>query len=141
VAAGVRYGAIKAMALATNTPPGNPASPCGMCRQFMREFCEPIMPVLLIDEEGTVGFTSMEEVCASINDGVIGELITISSFYQIRLDQAVWLKVSTPGADNHRIFIPFGLRGFRLRLFSNPLHRNTNIIPNNRISCTMGFDL
>jgi len=69
VAAGARYGTIKALAVATNTPSGDPASPCGMCRQFMGEFCEPTMPVLLIDGEGDVSFMSMGEVCATINDG------------------------------------------------------------------------
>ena len=107
VAAGARYGDIKAIAVATNTPKGNPASPCGMCRQFMKEFCEPTMPVLLIDEGGTASFTSMEEVCTSTSDGFIRMLITISSFYQIRLDYSPWPIVNTSRADNHRIFSPF----------------------------------
>ena len=42
----------------------------------MGEFCEPIMPVLLIDRGGTVSFISMGEVCVAINNGFIGELIT-----------------------------------------------------------------
>lgn len=45
---GVRYGDIKALAVATDTPEGDPASPCGMCRQYLREFCEPKMPILLV---------------------------------------------------------------------------------------------
>ena len=62
------------------------------------------MPVLLIDGGGTVSFMSMGEVCAAINDGFIGELIIISSFYQVRLDQATWSKVRIPRADSHRFF-------------------------------------
>ena len=32
-----------------NEPLSAYASPCGVCRQFMAEFCEPEMPVLLFD--------------------------------------------------------------------------------------------
>ncbi|KIW07778.1 cytidine deaminase [Verruconis gallopava] len=49
---GHRYGSFKALAVATNTEPGSPASPCGMCRQFIREFCEPNMPIIMHDRLG-----------------------------------------------------------------------------------------
>ncbi len=39
VTQGVRKGDIKAIAVASDVA-GPPASPCGMCRQFIREFCE-----------------------------------------------------------------------------------------------------
>jgi len=35
---GARRGDIRALAVSTDISP--PASPCGMCRQFIREFCE-----------------------------------------------------------------------------------------------------
>ncbi|KAI5466208.1 cytidine deaminase-like protein [Mariannaea sp. PMI_226] len=37
----------RAVAVATDIKP--PASPCGMCRQFIREFCEMKMPILMFD--------------------------------------------------------------------------------------------
>ncbi|RDL38319.1 Cytidine deaminase [Venustampulla echinocandica] len=40
----------KAVAVATDITP--PASPCGMCRQFIREFCELDTPVLMFDKDG-----------------------------------------------------------------------------------------
>ncbi|KAL1302473.1 hypothetical protein AAFC00_002864 [Neodothiora populina] len=52
---GHKRGDFKALAVATNISP--PASPCGMCRQFIREFCESHMPVLMYDSEGK--YTSM----------------------------------------------------------------------------------
>ncbi|CAD0031834.1 unnamed protein product, partial [Aureobasidium pullulans] len=38
VVEGARRGDIRALAVATDISP--PASPCGMCRQYIREFCE-----------------------------------------------------------------------------------------------------
>jgi cytidine deaminase len=35
---GAKKGDVRAIAVATDISP--PASPCGMCRQFVREFCE-----------------------------------------------------------------------------------------------------
>ena len=63
VTAGYRYGDFKALAVATNTEPGNPASPCGMCRQFIREFCEPDMPIIMIDREGSYVVQTIGQVC------------------------------------------------------------------------------
>lgn len=67
VVEGVRYGDIKVLAVATYTPSGNPASPCGMCRQFMSEFCEPKMPVLLVDSSQHYETTTFGEVCSIEN--------------------------------------------------------------------------
>lgn len=61
-ALGMRYGAFKALAVATNTEPGSPASPCGMCRQFIREFCEPHMPVFMHDKNGDFVVMTVEQV-------------------------------------------------------------------------------
>ncbi|KAL4887900.1 cytidine deaminase [Aspergillus ambiguus] len=40
----------KAIAVATDISP--PASPCGMCRQFMKEFTAPSFPVYMYDKDG-----------------------------------------------------------------------------------------
>ncbi|KAH0545084.1 hypothetical protein FGG08_000855 [Glutinoglossum americanum] len=42
--------AFAALAVAADTE--TPASPCGMCRQFVREFCAADMPVFMFDREG-----------------------------------------------------------------------------------------
>jgi len=39
---------IRALAVSTDISP--PASPCGMCRQFIREFCAPSMPIYMYDK-------------------------------------------------------------------------------------------
>lgn len=62
VFAGHRYGSFKALAVATNTEPGSPASPCGMCRQFIREFCEPGMPIIMYDRLGGQVVMTLEQV-------------------------------------------------------------------------------
>ncbi|KAJ9164595.1 Cytidine deaminase [Coniochaeta hoffmannii] len=41
-------GKFKVVAVATDISP--PASPCGMCRQFIREFCDLTMPILMFDQ-------------------------------------------------------------------------------------------
>ncbi|KOS19378.1 Cytidine deaminase [Escovopsis weberi] len=40
----------RAVAVATDITP--PASPCGMCRQFIREFCGLEMPIIMFDKNG-----------------------------------------------------------------------------------------
>lgn len=40
----------KALAVATDITP--PASPCGMCRQFIREFCALDMQIFMFDKDG-----------------------------------------------------------------------------------------
>lgn len=39
---------VRALAVSTDISP--PASPCGMCRQMIREFCEADMPIYMYDE-------------------------------------------------------------------------------------------
>jgi hypothetical protein len=39
---------IRALAVATDISPA--ASPCGMCRQFIREFCLPSLPIYMYDK-------------------------------------------------------------------------------------------
>lgn len=46
--------------MATDISP--PASPCGMCRQFIREFCELEMPVLMYDKDGKVLVMTLEQL-------------------------------------------------------------------------------
>ncbi|KAJ5587964.1 Cytidine deaminase [Penicillium hispanicum] len=50
----------KAIAVATDIKPG--ASPCGMCRQFMREFTTPSFPVYMYDAEGSYKVMTMGEL-------------------------------------------------------------------------------
>ncbi|CAG8941426.1 unnamed protein product [Penicillium salamii] len=50
----------KALAVATNITP--PASPCGMCRQFIREFTGPNFPIYMYDGEGNYKVMTMDEV-------------------------------------------------------------------------------
>ncbi|KAH8689200.1 cytidine deaminase [Talaromyces proteolyticus] len=50
----------KALAVATDTKPG--ASPCGMCRQFMREFTPPSFPIYMYDAEGKYKVTTIGEL-------------------------------------------------------------------------------
>ncbi|KAJ5963164.1 Cytidine deaminase [Penicillium waksmanii] len=50
----------KAIAVATDIKPG--ASPCGMCRQYMREFTTPSFPVYMYDGEGNYTVKTMGEV-------------------------------------------------------------------------------
>ncbi|CAG8216293.1 unnamed protein product [Penicillium salamii] len=50
----------KALAVATNITPA--ASPCGMCRQFIREFTGPDFPIYMYDGEGNYKMMTMDEV-------------------------------------------------------------------------------
>lgn len=49
---GAKAGDFRAIAVATDISP--PASPCGMCRQFIREFCDVSenLPCLGISDDG-----------------------------------------------------------------------------------------
>lgn len=47
---GVKKGMFKAIAISTDISP--PASPCGMCRQFIREFCDDNTPIWMFDKDG-----------------------------------------------------------------------------------------
>jgi cytidine deaminase len=64
VAAGLRYGAFKAIAVATNTI--EPASPCGMCRQFIREFCELSTPIFMFNKDGDRVVRTLGEVSSML---------------------------------------------------------------------------
>ncbi|KFA66556.1 hypothetical protein S40285_00683, partial [Stachybotrys chlorohalonatus IBT 40285] len=58
VVEGVRE--FKAVAVATDISP--PASPCGMCRQFMREFCSPSVPIIMFDKNDDFVVLTMEQL-------------------------------------------------------------------------------
>lgn len=60
VVSGYRLGSIRAIGVATDIKP--PASPCGMCRQFISEFCEPDMPIFMHDKDGQYVVTTIGEV-------------------------------------------------------------------------------
>jgi len=50
----------KAIAVATDIAP--PASPCGMCRQFIREFCELDMPIFMFDKDAAFVVMKLEQL-------------------------------------------------------------------------------
>ncbi|KAG6012576.1 hypothetical protein E4U43_007729 [Claviceps pusilla] len=56
----VRKGGILALGVATDVTP--PASPCGMCRQFIREFCKLSMPIYMFDRDGNHVVKTLEEL-------------------------------------------------------------------------------
>ncbi|KAK4507969.1 hypothetical protein PRZ48_001704 [Zasmidium cellare] len=60
VCQGAKKGDIRAIAVATDISP--PASPCGMCRQFIREFCELNMPILMYDKDGKSVVMTLEQL-------------------------------------------------------------------------------
>ncbi|KAK4545758.1 hypothetical protein LTR36_002712 [Oleoguttula mirabilis] len=60
VVQGAKKGDIRAIAVATDISP--PASPCGMCRQFIREFCELNTPVLMYDKDGKSTVLTLEQL-------------------------------------------------------------------------------
>ncbi|KAI1176231.1 cytidine deaminase [Nemania sp. FL0916] len=51
---------VRAVAVATDVAP--PASPCGMCRQFMREFCDLKVPIIMFDKDDNYIVMRLEEV-------------------------------------------------------------------------------
>ncbi|EGD85831.1 cytidine deaminase [Trichophyton rubrum D6] len=53
----------KAIAVATDINPG--ASPCGMCRQFMRQFCALDFPIYMYGGDGKYTLTTMGELLPS----------------------------------------------------------------------------
>ncbi|KAL1960685.1 hypothetical protein VTO42DRAFT_6515 [Malbranchea cinnamomea] len=58
IAAGHRK--FKAIAVATDISP--PASPCGMCRQFMREFCSTEFPIYMYGADDNYVVKTMAEL-------------------------------------------------------------------------------
>ncbi|OKL58693.1 hypothetical protein UA08_06283 [Talaromyces atroroseus] len=50
----------KAIAVATDIKPA--ASPCGMCRQFMREFTTPSFPIYMFDKDGEYKIATIAEL-------------------------------------------------------------------------------
>ncbi|KAM0714873.1 hypothetical protein Q7P37_009337 [Cladosporium fusiforme] len=57
---GAKAGDFRAIAVATDISP--PASPCGMCRQFIREFCDPSTPILMYDKTGKYTVMTLEQL-------------------------------------------------------------------------------
>jgi len=86
VVAGVKYGDIKALSVATYTRVSEPTSPCGMCRQFIREFCEPKMPIIMVDANQHPKTVLLEDVCTLANCRIRKKL-RLGSCYRCRLDQ------------------------------------------------------
>ncbi|KAI0910567.1 cytidine deaminase [Ustulina deusta] len=51
---------IRAVAVATDVSP--PATPCGMCRQFIREFCDLTAPIIMFDKDDNYVVVRLEDV-------------------------------------------------------------------------------
>ncbi|KAK3310166.1 cytidine deaminase-like protein [Chaetomium strumarium] len=53
----------KAVAVATDSDPAaGPASPCGMCRQCIREFCDVKVPIIMFDKDSNFAVMRLEEL-------------------------------------------------------------------------------
>ncbi|KAJ8061452.1 hypothetical protein OCU04_009270 [Sclerotinia nivalis] len=62
VTGGLREVGFRALGLSTDARGGVPASPCGMCRQFIREFCDLDMPIFMFDNNGDFVVAKLEEL-------------------------------------------------------------------------------
>jgi cytidine deaminase len=60
VAAGLRPGFVRAIAVTTDLD--TVCSPCGMCRQFIREFCDPDVPIFMFTRQGDVTVKTLAHV-------------------------------------------------------------------------------
>ncbi|CAL1713888.1 unnamed protein product [Somion occarium] len=61
----VSEGTMSFVALAVVTDVASPLSPCGMCRQVIREFCPQNMPILLVPADYN------ERVAKGLGDGIL----------------------------------------------------------------------
>lgn len=61
VVAGYKLGSFAAIAVSTDTEVAS--SPCGMCRQFIREFCDLKTPIVMFNKDGKYVVKLLEEVC------------------------------------------------------------------------------
>ncbi|ORY66400.1 cytidine deaminase-like protein [Pseudomassariella vexata] len=59
---GVTEGHLKFKAVAVATDISPPASPCGMCRQFIREFCDLSIPIIMFDKNDDFIVRRLEEL-------------------------------------------------------------------------------
>ncbi|KFY05990.1 hypothetical protein V492_08200, partial [Pseudogymnoascus sp. VKM F-4246] len=57
---GWKKGVFKAIAVTSDS--FNVISPCGMCRQFIKEFCERTMPVYMFDKNGNFHVLTVEQL-------------------------------------------------------------------------------
>jgi len=57
---GYRIGSFKAIGVATDMD--DFCSPCGMCRQFLREFCELEVPIFMFNKNGEYKVRTMGEL-------------------------------------------------------------------------------
>lgn len=60
VIAGHRLGAFKAIGVSTDMD--DYCSPCGMCRQFLREFLDMDVPIFMFNKEGVYKVRTMEKL-------------------------------------------------------------------------------
>ncbi|KAK6336403.1 hypothetical protein TWF696_001962 [Orbilia brochopaga] len=52
----------KFRAIAVSTDISPPASPCGMCRQFIREFCDLSIPIFMWDNDGNYVVMTLDQL-------------------------------------------------------------------------------
>ena len=55
-------GAKKILAIAVSSDSNLPTMPCGICRQFLSEFCSPDMPLFLSNKDGEYKVFTFEEL-------------------------------------------------------------------------------
>jgi cytidine deaminase len=79
-------GVTKFRAIAVSTDISPPASPCGMCRQFIREFCTLDVPIFMFDGKG-------DYVVKTLNE-VIGNFLGTPAYslQQMQKTGATWLQ-------------------------------------------------
>ena len=58
----VSEGAGRILALAVSSDSDKPTMPCGICRQFINEFCTPDMPLYLSDYQGQYKAYTFDEI-------------------------------------------------------------------------------
>ncbi|KAG8999038.1 hypothetical protein FRB94_006458 [Tulasnella sp. JGI-2019a] len=66
------------LALAVTTDVATPISPCGMCRQFMREFCQLSMPILMVPGNYTAEHPAGVDGKGAIQYTTMGDLLPLS---------------------------------------------------------------
>ncbi|EGG04675.1 uncharacterized protein MELLADRAFT_37321, partial [Melampsora larici-populina 98AG31] len=70
----VSEGKTKFKALAVATDIDGPCSPCGVCRQFAREFCQLEMPIYM----ASASFRAAEDLKTKVTIKTLGELLPMS---------------------------------------------------------------
>jgi cytidine deaminase len=100
IASGLRAGDFRAIAVATNT--SEPCSPCGMCRQFIREFCDLSTPIFMFTKDGSRVVKTLGEVSALFYH-LLNYLLTEYSCYQCPSVPRISSSMPTNCRNMHRV--------------------------------------